>query len=101
MLIKIRKNPFMLLGCKVENGYGTMLVTDVGLNIEWSVSMASISEDNGEETPLQVCLNGVATFIAKDGLTVAVVVFDNLLIRFSTGHTEDSNGKTHISSRKD
>ena len=44
----------MLSGCKVENGYGSMLVSDVGLNIEWRVSMASISKDNGEETLLQV-----------------------------------------------
>jgi hypothetical protein len=50
MLRKIRKKPFMLSGFKVADGYRTMLVNDVRLKIEWSVSMASISEDNGEET---------------------------------------------------
>jgi len=29
-------------------------VTGVGLNTEWGVLMANISEDNAEETPLQV-----------------------------------------------
>lgn len=29
-------------------------VTGVGLNTEWGLLMASISEDNNEETPLQV-----------------------------------------------
>jgi Ca2+-transporting ATPase len=90
---KDQKDPFMLSGCKVADGYGTMLVTGVGLNTEWGVLMASISEDNGEETPLQVRLNGVATFIGKAGVIVAVLVFVIVLIRFFTGHTEDSNGK--------
>ena len=30
--------------------------TGVGLNIEWGLVMAIISEDNVEETPLHVCL---------------------------------------------
>lgn len=29
-------------------------VTSVGINTEWGLLMASISEENGEETPLQV-----------------------------------------------
>lgn len=29
-------------------------VTSVGVNTEWGLLMASISEDTGEETPLQV-----------------------------------------------
>lgn len=29
-------------------------VTAVGINTEWGLLMASISEDTGEETPLQV-----------------------------------------------
>jgi Ca2+-transporting ATPase len=77
-----------------------MLVTAVGLNTEWGLVMASISEDNGEETPLQVRLNGVATFIGKVGLAVAVVVFLILMVRFFTGHTEDSNGKPMFTAGK-
>jgi len=90
---KDKKNPFLMSGCKVADGYGTMLVTGVGLNTEWGLVMATISEDNGEETPLQVRLNGVATFIGKVGLAVAVLVFLILIVRFFTGQTEDSDGK--------
>jgi hypothetical protein len=32
----------------------SLQVTAVGLNTEWGLLMASISEDNNEETPLQV-----------------------------------------------
>ncbi|RVW31869.1 Calcium-transporting ATPase 8, plasma membrane-type [Vitis vinifera] len=67
-------------------------VTGVGINTEWGLLMASISEDTGEETPLQVRLNGVATFIGIVGLAVAVSVLAVLLIRYFTGHTRDSDG---------
>uniref|UniRef100_A0A453CTG0 Uncharacterized protein n=1 Tax=Aegilops tauschii subsp. strangulata TaxID=200361 RepID=A0A453CTG0_AEGTS len=78
---KDQKSPFMMSGCKVADGYGTMLVTAVGINTEWGLLMASISEDSGEETPLQVRLNGVATFIGIIGLSVAVAVLVVLLAR--------------------
>ncbi|RID77881.1 hypothetical protein BRARA_A00753 [Brassica rapa] len=86
------KNPFLMSGCKVADGHGTMLVTGVGVNTEWGLLMASISEDNGGETPLQVRLNGVATFIGIVGLTVAGVVLFVLVVRYFTGHTKDANG---------
>ena len=52
---KDQKSPFLMSGCKVADGVGSMLVTGVGINTEWGLLMASISEDTGEETPLQVC----------------------------------------------
>ncbi|KAE8801706.1 calcium-transporting ATPase 8, plasma membrane-type-like [Hordeum vulgare] len=78
--------------CKVADGYGTMLVTAVGLNTEWGLLMASISEDNNEETPLQVRLNGVATFIGIVGLVVAAMVLVVLFARYFTRHTTDPDG---------
>jgi magnesium-transporting ATPase (P-type) len=55
---KDAKAPFFMSGCKVADGSGHMLVTTVGTNTEWGMLMASISEDTGEETPLQVrCLS--------------------------------------------
>nr|GMC58340.1 calcium-transporting ATPase 10, plasma membrane-type-like isoform X1 [Ipomoea batatas]GMC64893.1 calcium-transporting ATPase 10, plasma membrane-type-like isoform X1 [Ipomoea batatas] len=57
-------------------------VLSVGINTEWGLLMASIAEDNGEETPLQVRLNGVATFIGMVGLIVALVVLLVLMIRY-------------------
>ncbi|XP_071700936.1 calcium-transporting ATPase 10, plasma membrane-type-like [Rutidosis leptorrhynchoides] len=100
---KNHKSPFLMSGCKVADGYGTMLATSVGIHTEWGLLMASISEDNGEETPLQVRLNGVATFIGIVGLVVAVSVLVILLTRFFTGHTKDEKdniefiaGKTSV-----
>ncbi|KAL1816250.1 hypothetical protein DCAR_0520625 [Daucus carota subsp. sativus] len=101
---KDQKAPFLMSGCKIADGYGTMLVTSVGINTEWGLLMASISEDNGEETPLQVRLNGVATFVGMVGLAVAVLVLVVLLTRYFTGHSKDTKdspryiaGKTSVS----
>ncbi|OMO76107.1 Cation-transporting P-type ATPase [Corchorus capsularis] len=93
---KDQKEPFLMAGCKVADGVGTMLVTGVGINTEWGLLMASISEDTGEETPLQVRLNGVATFIGVVGLVVAVSVLLVLLVRYFTGNTEDPDGTTQF-----
>ena len=79
---KDRSRPFLLSGCKVQDGQGAMLVTGVGLNREWGQVIVSISEDNGDETPLRVRLNCDATTIGKAGLLVAVVVFIILIIRY-------------------
>jgi Ca2+-transporting ATPase len=69
-------------------------VTGVGTHTEWGQVMAAISEDNGEETPLQVRLNGAATFIGKVGLSVAILVFIIQLIRyFVTDYKTDKLGK--------
>ncbi|KAL9224728.1 hypothetical protein vseg_000737 [Gypsophila vaccaria] len=89
---KDSKKPFLMSGCKVADGYGTMLVTSVGINTEWGMLMASISEDNGEETPLQVRLNGLATFIGITGLSVALVVLIVLIARYFTGNTKEAIG---------
>ncbi|XP_044486506.1 calcium-transporting ATPase 9, plasma membrane-type isoform X3 [Mangifera indica] len=89
---KDQKSPFLMSGCKVADGVGTMMVTGVGINTEWGLLMASISEDIGEETPLQVRLNGVATLIGLVGLTVACLVLAVLLGRFFTGHSTNSDG---------
>ncbi|XP_047342748.1 calcium-transporting ATPase 9, plasma membrane-type-like [Impatiens glandulifera] len=117
---KNQKAPFLMSGCKVADGAGTMLVTGVGINTEWGLLMASISEDTGEETPLQVRLNGVATFIGIVGMTVALfvlvvllarwvylflfwmvmdfMVYDLILYysRFFTGNSRDDNGNVEF-----
>ncbi|XP_007014495.2 PREDICTED: calcium-transporting ATPase 10, plasma membrane-type [Theobroma cacao] len=90
---KDTKQPFLMSGCKVADGSGIMLVTGVGVNTEWGLLMANLSEDTGEETPLQVRLNGVATFIGFVGLSVAFAVLVVLLVRYFTGHTKDESGK--------
>ncbi|KAJ6742022.1 CATION TRANSPORTING ATPASE [Salix viminalis] len=97
---KNSREPFLMSGCKVADGSGTMLVTGVGINTEWGLLMASISEDTGEETPLQVRLNGVATFIGIVGLTVALLVLIVLLVRYFTGHTKDIDGTPQFKAGK-
>ncbi|KAM1240589.1 hypothetical protein ACFX2I_046133 [Malus domestica] len=93
---KDQKAPFLMSGCKVADGVGTMLVTGVGINTEWGLLMASISEDTGEETPLQVRLNGVATFIGIVGLSVAALVLAVLWGRYFTGNTKDLEGNVQF-----
>ncbi|CAH9090555.1 unnamed protein product [Cuscuta epithymum] len=100
LMQKNSKSPFLMAGCKVADGEGKMLVTGVGINTEWGLLMASISEDTGEETPLQVRLNGVATFIGIVGLAVALTVLIVLLVRFFTGTTKNPDGTSQFVSGK-
>ncbi|XP_039834903.1 calcium-transporting ATPase 5, plasma membrane-type-like isoform X4 [Panicum virgatum] len=93
---KDQRAPLLMSGCKVADGYGSMLVTGVGTNTEWGMLMANLSEDVGEETPLQVRLNGVATLIGIVGLLVAAAVLVVLWIRYFTGHTKNSDGTTQF-----
>lgn len=93
---KDQRAPFLMSGCKVADGYGSMLVTGVGINTEWGMLMANLSEDIGEETPLQVRLNGVATLIGIVGLSVAGAVLVILWLRYFTGHTKNPDGTTQF-----
>ncbi|KAL2622967.1 hypothetical protein R1flu_003172 [Riccia fluitans] len=78
----VENDPFLLSGTKVQDGNGRMLVTAVGMNTEWGHLMATLGEEGDTETPLQVKLNGLATFIGKLGLFAAILTFAVLLIRF-------------------
>lgn len=97
---KDQKAPFLMSGCKIADGVGTMLVTSVGINTEWGLLMASISEDTGEETPLQVRLNGLATFIGIVGLSVAALVLAVLWGRYFSGHSEGTDGRVEFEAGK-
>ncbi|KAM0910634.1 hypothetical protein ACQ4PT_014020 [Festuca glaucescens] len=93
---KDQKASMLMSGCKVADGYGSMLVTGVGTNTEWGMLMANLSEDIGEETPLQVRLNGVATLIGVVGLSVAGAVLVVLWLRYFTGHSNNPDGTTEF-----
>ncbi|XVF06307.1 hypothetical protein REPUB_Repub06bG0036100 [Reevesia pubescens] len=95
-----KKNPFLLSGTKVTDGYGYMLVTSVGMNTAWGEMMSSIRRDLNEETPLQARLSKLTSYIGKIGLSVAVLVLLVLLIRYFTGHTKDENGKSEYNGSK-
>ena len=46
--------PVMIAGCSVLKGYGSMLVTAVGMQTEFGRVLSMMTEENDEETPLQV-----------------------------------------------
>ncbi|XP_060961310.1 calcium-transporting ATPase 12, plasma membrane-type-like [Cannabis sativa] len=96
------KHPFLFSGSKVADGYGTMLVTSVGMNTAWGEMMSSITRDTNERTPLQARLDKLTSSIGKVGLTVAFLVLVVMLVRYFTGNTKDEFGKKeYISGRTD
>ncbi|RWR87966.1 putative calcium-transporting ATPase 13, plasma membrane-type [Cinnamomum micranthum f. kanehirae] len=94
------KNPFLISGAKAVDGYGTMLVTSVGMNTMWGEMMSSISDDSNEQTPLQDRLNKLTSYIGKVGLCVAFLVLVVLLVRYFTGNTQDENGNREFNGKK-
>ncbi|KAJ8632828.1 hypothetical protein MRB53_026164 [Persea americana] len=93
-------NPFLISGAKVVDGYGTMLVTSVGMNTMWGEMMSSINDDSNEQTPLQARLNRLTSYIGKVGLGVAFLVLVVLLVRYFTGNTQDKNGNREFNGKK-
>ncbi|XP_030942683.1 putative calcium-transporting ATPase 13, plasma membrane-type [Quercus lobata] len=95
-----QRNPFMLSGTKVTDGFGFMLVTSVGMNTAWGEMMSSINRDLNEETPLQARLNKLTSYIGKIGLLVAALVLLVMLIRYFTGNTRDDKGNKEFNGSK-
>ncbi|CAK7327139.1 unnamed protein product [Dovyalis caffra] len=98
--INHNKNPFLISGTKVADGYGQMLVTSVGMNTTWGEMMSHISRDTGEQTPLQARLNKLTSSIGKVGLAVAFLVLVVLLVRYFTGNTQDESGNKEFNGGK-
>ncbi|XP_031098445.1 putative calcium-transporting ATPase 13, plasma membrane-type [Ipomoea triloba] len=99
--INYDRNPFLISGTKVADGYGRFLVTSVGMNTAWGAMMSEITSDSGsEETPLQTRLNKLTSSIGKVGLAVAFLVLVVLLVRYFTGHTKDENGNKEFNGSK-
>ncbi|XP_011030702.1 PREDICTED: putative calcium-transporting ATPase 13, plasma membrane-type, partial [Populus euphratica] len=98
--INHKKNPFLVSGTKVADGYGQMLVTSVGMNTTWGEMMSHINRDTDEQTPLQARLNKLTSSIGKVGLTVAFLVLVVLLVRYFTGNTQDESGNKEFSGSK-
>ncbi|KAL6845907.1 hypothetical protein ACP4OV_023355 [Aristida adscensionis] len=91
---KDQKDRFLMSGCKVADGYGSILVTGVGTSTEWGLLMANLSEDVGEETPLQGALEWCRYSNWHCGFVGAVLVV--LWIRYFTGHTKNPDGTTQF-----
>ncbi|XP_043718872.1 putative calcium-transporting ATPase 13, plasma membrane-type [Telopea speciosissima] len=94
------RNPFLISGAKVADGYGRMLVTSVGMNTSWGEMMSSINRDSTERTPLQERLDKLTLSIGKVGLAVAFLVLVVLLVRYFTGNTEDDYGNQEFNGSK-
>ncbi|CAN4092870.1 unnamed protein product [Withania somnifera] len=98
--INLSRNPFLISGTKVVDGYGMMLVTSVGMNTTWGKMMSEISSDSNEQTPLQERLNKLTSSIGKVGLLVAFLVLVVLLVRYFTGNTKDDHGNNEFNGSK-
>ena len=88
-------DPFIISGSKVLEGVGTYLVTSVGVNSSYGKILVSLQGEN-EETPLQVKLAKMATWIGYAGTAAAGLLFLILLFRFLA----DLSGNTDSPARK-
>ncbi|KAL3647824.1 putative calcium-transporting ATPase 13, plasma membrane-type [Castilleja foliolosa] len=92
--VDLVKNPFLLSGSKIVDGWSRMLVTSVGKNTVYGEMMSSINTRNtNEQTPLQERLNKLTSSIGKVGLAVATLVLTVMLIRYFTGNTSNEIGQ--------
>ncbi|RDW58550.1 Calcium-transporting ATPase [Aspergillus mulundensis] len=77
-------DPFIISGSKVLEGFGTCLVTSVGVNSSYGKILMAMRQDM-EPTPLQKKLDRLASAIAKLGASSAIFLFLILLFRFLGG----------------
>ncbi|KAK2944226.1 ion-transporting P-type ATPase [Blattamonas nauphoetae] len=82
----IKKNPesrpFCLCGCKVQTGFGKMLVTSVGMNTQFGILKQAVLTAAQERslTPLQEKLDGLSGNIGKVGFVAAGLTLLLLII---------------------
>ncbi|KAK2962314.1 ion-transporting P-type ATPase [Blattamonas nauphoetae] len=82
----IKKNPetrpFCLCGCKVQTGFGKMIVSSVGMNTQFGILKQAVLTAAQERnlTPLQEKLDGLAGNIGKVGFVAAGITLLLLII---------------------
>ncbi|KAI3668098.1 hypothetical protein L6452_43173 [Arctium lappa] len=86
------RNPFLIAGSKVADGYARMLVISVWMNTARGKMMSSKTGDSDEQTPLQSRLNKLTTIIGKIACVVAFLDLLAISIRCLAGNTDDENG---------
>eukprot|EP01091_Cochliopodium_minus_P014751 TRINITY_DN505_c0_g1_i1.p1 TRINITY_DN505_c0_g1~~TRINITY_DN505_c0_g1_i1.p1 ORF type:complete len:1009 (-),score=313.19 TRINITY_DN505_c0_g1_i1:89-3070(-) len=74
-------SPYLLCGCQVLDGRGTMLVAAVGPHTQWGRIKALVMKE-GEDTPLQIHLEELAESIGKMGLVAAAFTFITLFVKW-------------------
>jgi Ca2+-transporting ATPase len=80
-LKKNEERPFVRSGTQVTEGDGRILISAVGEHSEWGQTMALVVGES-QDTPLQEKLTVLAAAIGKVGLSVAVLCFVVLMIRW-------------------
>jgi Ca2+-transporting ATPase len=73
-IVKDVNNPFMLSGCQVVEGRGTMLVLCTGINSKWG-QIKKLVDKEPEATPLQEHLEKLAEDIGRIGVIAATLTF--------------------------
>lgn len=84
-------DPFIISGAKVTEGFGTFLVTAVGVNSSYGKTLMSLREPS-QTTPLQAKLNILAEYIAKLGLGAGLALFIATFIKFLVGLKDIEGG---------
>ncbi|PKS05493.1 hypothetical protein jhhlp_008871 [Lomentospora prolificans] len=74
-------DPFLLSGTTMSGGYGTYLVTSVGVNSTYGRTLMSLRHDV-EETPLQQRLGRLAKQLISIGAIAGAIFFLIIFIRF-------------------
>mmetsp|Transcript_1653 Transcript_1653/g.5749 ORF Transcript_1653/g.5749 Transcript_1653/m.5749 type:complete len:1123 (-) Transcript_1653:239-3607(-) len=74
-------DPFILSGCKVQEGQGAMIVIAVGQHSLYGRMMEKLQKP-AESTPLEEKLDDLAALIGKIGVLFATITFVVLLIGF-------------------
>ncbi|KAJ0417613.1 hypothetical protein BJY00DRAFT_303332 [Aspergillus carlsbadensis] len=91
-------DPFIISGSKVLEGFGTCLVTSVGVNSSYGKILMAMRQDM-EPTPLQKKLDRLASAIAKLGASSAIFLFMILLFRFLGGLSSNDRTGTEKASQ--
>jgi magnesium-transporting ATPase (P-type) len=88
-------DPWMLCGCKVMEGRGTMLVIAVGPNSQWGKITALVKKEV-KPTPLQEHLEVLAESIGKLGLAAAGITFVSIQTSVKTSILEIIGTNTSV-----
>lgn len=78
-------DPFLLSGCQILEGRGTMLVLAVGPHSQVGQAKSLVLQDF-EQTPLEENLDHLASTIGKMGMVSAVLTFITLFSQYVKNH---------------